>query len=125
MAMKALFLNSKLKKSPQVLSTQTHVDRPAAVYVPVKAIFVRLMGLFSIAKKIIERHMRYMEGCPDTRQYPFYGKAGGNIATEIEFFIPDTCYMGYNLAFFSKLFKEGSLLGKLKKFAKKTMKVSG
>jgi len=172
MAMKALFLNSKLKKLPRVLNTQTAVDRPAAVFkepdiknqviriknyniafgtfsdkgkkekyphgrikicnIPVTAIFIGFGMLFSIAKKTIERQHRPCTGiCSGTEQYHFYGKAGGNITTEIESCMCDKSrmcdirYTGHKLTYFSKLFKKGSLRRNLRKLTMGTKRVSG
>lgn len=124
MAMKVLFLNCTLKKSPRVSNTRALVDKAAAIFneLGVESEVIRVVDynvafgvssdegggdewplilakiktcdilviatpiwfgvLSSVAKMVIERlDGTYMEGNPETGQYPLYGKAAGVIVT--------------------------------------------
>jgi multimeric flavodoxin WrbA len=134
MAMKVLFLNCTLKKSPRVSNTRALVDKAAAVFnelgvenevirvvdhnvafgvssdegggdewplilARIKACDILVIAtpiwfgvLSSVAKMVIERlDGTYMEGVPETGQYPLYGKATGVIVTENEGGAHDVC----------------------------------
>jgi multimeric flavodoxin WrbA len=123
-ALKALFLNCTLKKSPDVSNTQALIDKVAALFqeldvetetvrvvdysVPfgiysdlgdgdewpqilgkIKACDILVIGTpiwfgvrGSVAQLVIERlDGTYMEGDPETGQFPLYGKVAGTIVT--------------------------------------------
>ena len=123
MAMKVLFLNCTLKKSPQVSNTRALVDKAAAIFKEfgVESEMIRVVGYnvafgvssdeggdewplilekikacdiviiaspirfgvhSSVSQMVIERlDGTYMEGDPQTGQYPPYGKGAGVIVT--------------------------------------------
>lgn len=134
MAMKVLFLNCTLKKSPQVSNTRALIDKAAAIFneLGVESEVIRVVDynvafgvssdekggdewplilakiktcdilviatpiwfgvLSSVAKMVIERlDGTYMEGNPETGQYPLYGKAAGVIVTGNEDGAHDVC----------------------------------
>jgi multimeric flavodoxin WrbA len=124
MALKALFLNCTLKKSPRISNTQALIDKAAALFRDlgvetetirvvdhnvlfgtesdmgegdewpgilrhIKACNILIIGSpiwfgvrGSVAQMVIERlDGTYMEGDPETGQYPLYGKVAGVIVT--------------------------------------------
>ncbi|MGB9938385.1 flavodoxin family protein [Methanosarcina sp.] len=134
MAMKVLFLNCTLKKSPRVSNTRALIDKAAAIFneLGVESEVIRVVDhnvafgvssdeggedewpsiltkikacdiiviatpiwfgvLSSVAKMVIERlDGTYMEGDPETGQYPLYGKAAGVIVTGNEDGAHDVC----------------------------------
>ncbi len=134
MAMKVLFLNCTLKKSPRVSNTRALIDKAAAIFnelgvesevirvvdhnvafgvssdeggedewplilTKIKACDILVIAtpiwfgvLSSVAKMVIERlDGTYMEGDPETGQYPLYGKAAGVIVTGNEDGAHDVC----------------------------------
>jgi len=134
MAMRALFLNCTLKKSPQVSNTRALVDKAVIIFkeLGVESEVIRVVDhnvafgvssdegngdewpfilekikacdiliiatpiwfgvLSSVAKLVIERlDGTYMEGDPETGQYPLYGKVAGVIVTGNEDGAHDVC----------------------------------
>jgi multimeric flavodoxin WrbA len=134
MAMKALFLNCTLKKSPQVSNTRALVDKAVVIFnelgiesegirvvdhniafgvssnegegdewplilEKIKACNILIIAtpiwfgvLSSVSKIVIERlDWTYMEGDPETGQYPLYGKVAGVIVTGNEDGAYDVC----------------------------------
>ena len=134
MAIKALFLNCTLKKSPQISNTHALIDKAVAIFkeLGVGSEVIRVVDyniafgvssdegngdewpfilekikdcnilviatpiwfgvLSSVAKMVIERlDGTYMEGDPETGQYPLYGKVAGVMVTGNEDGAHDVC----------------------------------